>query len=332
MLKHVQDLGFRAGEFSAPAFGQAETARALAVLADHYGPDLDPARLVPHEDEAGLRAALKRAAPGMAAIAAEIRGALDTDYSAILLSRSSLDHLDLTTRSAVLFALGLCMGSPTATDRIDRRVIWDIKVREQKVSTGLVSTFSEHPYEADLHTDTQYFQHPERYMLLYFVTAAACGGGGSTLRDVNCLRNELSRTEEGRWAVDFLSRQELPFRIPAIFTASGDRDAVEVTVAPIFGTRPGIRFRTDTLRKGLEIHPEYDTPDVRRALGILQAEIDNRDLAIEAYLKTDSIIFINNHEALHGREPFTDFNRHVLRIRVAEEAADGGAQKLDRAA
>ena len=114
-----------------------------------------------------------------------------------------------------------------------------------------------------------------------------------------------------------LAGRDLPFRVPAVFTETGSASRAEVTLAPVFGTRPAMRFRADTLRWGLDLHPELDTPDLRRALGILGAELADREALVSLRMAADSLQVLNNHESLHGRSPFTDFNRHVLRIRVA---------------
>ncbi len=319
MLTYVRDLGFRIGEFSMKPISAQEIADILSTLEKHYGTVTDPSVLVPREDEAEIRHAIKRAAPGVAAVAGKLKNMLESDYSAILIPKTWLSHLDLGPRSFVLFALTLCMGSPTATDRIEKRVVWDVKARGDTMKPGYLPTFSEHSYEAELHTDTQYFQNPERYMLLYFVVPSACGGGRSKIRDVSCVKRQLSLSENGRWALEFLSRQELPFRIPSTFTTTGSHDAVEVTFAKIFDRRPSIRFRADTLERGLEAYPLYDTPEVRKALSILSAELDETSLLYDQYLDADNLLIVNNHEALHGRGEFTDHRRHALRIRIDEE-------------
>lgn len=333
MLTHLQDLGFRAGEFSARPIPEPEIGRVLSVLKAFYGPEADPSALVPPGQEeklreAELRAAIADAAPSLAALGTALRDALEADHSGVLVRRAGLGGLDLDTRRFVLYALSLCMGSPTATDKIDRKVVWDIKLRPEKVRDGSASTFSEHAYEADFHTDTQYFPNPERYMLLYVAVPAACGGGRSTLRDVRCVKDALARSEDGRWALDLLSRQELPFRIPATFTTTGRCDSVEVTFARIFGDRPSVRFRTDTLEMGLEAFPDYDTPDVRRALDILQAELEVEDRRLETFLEADALLAVNNHEVLHGRGAFEDPDRHVLRIRIDDGAPQDAARIL----
>ncbi len=313
-MKHVLDLGYRAAEFSMQAIRDEEITAIPAVLAHWYGPGADPASLDPHDDEAGLRAALERVAPGLAALGHILRDRLEAECSGLLIPSLGMADRPLSARRGVLLALGLFIGSPTATDKIDRRMLWDIKV----CTSGLVSTFSQHAYEADFHTDTQYYPNPERYLMLYCVRPAACGGGVSTFRDVRCIERGLSRTEAGRWALALLSSCELPFRIPAVFTKTGSPDTVEVTFARIFGSRPRIRFRTDTLRMGLQAFPASETPDIRRALALLQAELDDESSILKTVLPADSLLVVNNHEALHGRSAFTDPERHMLRLRITD--------------
>lgn len=318
LLTLLRNLGPRAGEFDVAPLASDQIDGALAVLADHYGGDVDPARLVPPERDGPLRADLSARAPQLSDLAGEIRDRLEGDFSALVMPRLGLGAIPVPARSALLFALSVSLGRPTATDKVDRRVVWDVKVREEKVKSNSVSTFSEHPYEADLHTDTQYFAEPERYMMLYYIVPASCGGGISTIRDLQCLRRALEATADGRWALQYLTGRALPFRIPAIFTQTGGADKVEVTFAPIFSDRPAVRFRTDTLRRGLDLYPEFDTPDLRRALAIVNEEVMQQDKLISVHMPTDSLQVLNNHEALHGRSPFADHRRHVLRIRVAD--------------
>ncbi|ASG25170.1 TauD/TfdA family dioxygenase [Nitrospirillum viridazoti] len=333
MLTHLEDLGLRIGDFALSPVPERERLCVQAALREFYGPDIRIERLVPPTTPVELRAALTVASPTLAATAEALCHILETDYSGIAVRQAGLAHLELEERAQVLFALAACMGRPTATDQVNRRVIWDVKVRQQKAAT----TFSEHADEADLHTDTQYFARPERYMMLYYIRPAACGGGISLVRDLQCLKRSLSATEEGRWAIDLLSRKVLPFRIPGVFTANGGTDTVEVTFATIFAERPGIRFRADTLMKGLALHPAADTPDVRRALDLLLTEARRPEALLQISMPADSIHFVNNHMALHGRTAFEDHERHVWRIRVDDDvplSAYGGADapKVGRAA
>lgn len=317
-LTHLGDIRPRIGTFAVAPLTSDQIDAALGVLKDQYGPNLSSDHLVPLNDADALRARLVRDASQLIELADEMRHALEGEYSALVIPSMGLAHLPLPMRSALLFALSIGLGTPTATDKVDRRVVWDVKVREEKVANNSASTFSEHAYEAQLHTDTQYFDRPERYMMLYVVAPAECGGGISSMRALQCLLEELSATAEGRWAMDYLTDRDLPFRIPSVFTRDGQAGSTEVTFAPIFTKRPAIRYRLDTLQKGLEAYPELDVEDLRRALDIVNSAACNEERLVKMAMPADSLQLLNNHEALHGRTSFTDYNRHVLRIRIEE--------------
>lgn len=318
-LVHLEQLGNRIASVALDPLDPVQVSASLATLQQHYGADTSPERLVPLACFDALRSDLAARAPQLIDLAGELRDALEGSLSALIIPRVGLSHLPLRERAGVLFALSVALGKPTATDKVDRRVVWDVKVRKDKVAAQSVSTFSEHPYEADLHTDTQYYPEPERYMLLYMVAPARCGGGVSKIRSLECLRNELSSTDEGRWAIDYLTGRDLPFRIPAVFTQDGKGNGTAVTCAPIFAKRPEIRYRLDTLEQGLKVRPEFDGPELRRAIGLVDRAMNNLERLVQLTMPLDSLQLVNNHTALHGRSPFSDFERHVLRIRIADE-------------
>lgn len=245
MLTHVQSLGYRAAEFSIPPLPEPEKTQILGTL-QHFLGEVTQSAFVPQENESELQGALREASPALTRLGERLREKLDTDYSIILVSRTWIDHLDLDTRAALLFTLSMAMGSPTPTDQVNRKVVWDIRALGNKMRAGHVPTFSEHAHEAALHTDTQYYEAPERFMLLYYNQPASCGGGRSFCRDISCVKQELSKTEQGRWALDVLQREKLPFRIPMTFTKDGSQDAEEVTFARILGDRPHILLIGDT--------------------------------------------------------------------------------------
>jgi hypothetical protein len=138
------------------------------------------------------------------------------------------------------------------------------------------------------------------------------------LRDAGCVRDQIQQTDEGRWALDFLSRMELPFRIPTAYTTTGKQDTIEATFATVFGDHPAIRYRTDTLEAGLKAFPEFDSAKVRRAPSILKAVLRNQDRTFVDYLGADGLLVTNNHIGLHNRTDFQDRERHVLCIRIAD--------------
>ncbi len=318
MLTHTQNLGYRAAEFSISPLPEAEKNQTLKTLRHYYG-EASQSLFVPHDKEDELRLALQEASPTLAKLGEELRERLDQDYSLMLIKRTWINHLELDTRSALLFALSLSMGSPTPTDQVDKKVVWDIRALGDKMEKGHVPTFSEHAYEAELHTDTQYYKSPERFMLLYYNHPAQCGGGLSYCRDITSIKEEMSKTQDGRWALDVLETEELPFRIPMTFTSDGSQNAEEVTFAPILGQRPHIRYRKDTLERGFKLHPEKETPHVKKALNIFTQELFKPEPALSAFVERDSMLALNNHECLHGRSEFSDPERHAFRIRIAAQ-------------
>ena len=319
MLKRLENIGVRAANFQMEIIPEKDVIAILDVLGKQYGSNPTVEDFKPNVNDS-LRETLSLAAPSLNDLALCIRYELEENVSILNILKVGLNIYPLNTRAAILFSLSLLIGDPTATDQINKRVIWDVKVRENKLINGAVSTFSEHSHEAILHTDTQYYPKPERYTCLYFIQPASCGGGTSITRDLDCLKDSLSRTELGRWSMEYLSNLLLPFRIPAVFTSNGRAETEEVTFAKIFAVKPAIRYRADTLQRGLALYPKLDTRELRQALAILDDEILNPKKMVSLLMPSDSMQFGNNHQVLHGRTAFKDFNRHVWRIRMNDVA------------
>lgn len=321
MLTHLKDIGTRTAMFEVSPISDIDIKNVLSVIEKFYGESFTSATICPIANESQLRSELVLAVPDLVALAAQLKTLLETEYSSIFVPRLGLADLEINHRIAVLYAISLFMGRPTSTGKVDRRVAWDVKVRESGAST-----FSEHADEADLHTDTQYYPEPERYTMLYCVTPAKCGGGISSVRDVSSIKSQLQQTSDGMSALRLLSEIELPFKVPAVFTQTGSFDADEVTFAKVFGTRPTIRYRSDTLKKGLALYPELDTMQLREALNTLSGVLQAQQHISQYYQEADGCSFMNNHEALHGRQKFTDIDRYVVRIRIADDVSIDAAQ------
>ena len=315
----ITQMAPRVGVIDHRVLLQTEAGALCSVLDKYYGPEVHPADYAPHPDEQALRLELAQAAPRLNAFADEMKERLECDYCVLVFQRFGLDGFDLDAKRRLLYCFSLIFGSPTPTDKIAKRIVWDVMSRV--LPLGHVPTISENSYEAELHTDTQYFPNPEKYVLLYIVKAANCGGGFSLLIDGLQLKARLAETEEGRWAYGILSNSTLPFRIPTSYTTTGKQETVEITYARIFSELPAIRYRKDTLAAGLAAAPDYDTPAVRRALTILESMLEDRSQMIVILLEEDSMLLTNNHEGLHGRTEFRDSERHLIRIRMKEVQA-----------
>lgn len=256
-----------------------------------------------------MREQLLGASPFLAELALTIQKQLASAVG-VYIPSLGLEEFDVNTRSLLTYALATCIGNPSATD--GKRVIWDVKP-EARGSTYF-STFSETDREAAFHTDTQYYPIPEPIFLLYCMTPARCFGGLSSICDARALRQDIERKD--RWVSEVLSQTLLPFRVPSAFVTTGDPDAIEATLAPIFAQTPFIRYRHDTLAEGLKYFPEYSNADVHRALKVFEELLNESPHRVEFFMPVDSLLVVDNHRALHARTAFQDAERHLLRIRV----------------
>jgi len=230
--------------------------------------------------------------------------------TAVLVPNLGLQQFNVSDRATLAYAVALCVGNPTATDK--RQVIWD--VRAQKRDSTYFSTFSETDGEAAFHTDTQYYPAPEPHFVLYCMEPARCGGGYSSVLDASALRRDIERTDP--WLAKVLSDKKFPFRVPTAFITGDNPNAVEATLAPVFSDTPMIRYRRDTLAAGLKYFPEYGDADVHRALDAFEVHLAKCPHQAEFFMPKDSLVLIDNHRSLHARTSFQDHERHLLRIRM----------------
>ncbi|MEY4563186.1 MAG: hypothetical protein RLZZ618_2463 [Pseudomonadota bacterium] len=232
---------------------------------------------------------------------------------AVFIPNLGLGFFDENTRALMAYAVASCLGNPTATDK--KQVIWDVKAVQR--DSSYFSTFSETDLEAAYHTDTQYHAAPEQAFLLYCMTPARCGGGLSSALDARALRNDIEAAEP--WIVEVLREHHLPFRVPSAFQSSDAPDVVQATLAPIFAESPLIRYRRDTLEQGMLYFPKYAKADAHRALEAFEQYLRECPHVAEFFMPRDSLLIMDNHQALHARTSFQDHLRHMLRIRLAWE-------------
>jgi alpha-ketoglutarate-dependent taurine dioxygenase len=231
---------------------------------------------------------------------------------AVVVPSLGLEDQPLERQRYVLFALGNLLGTPTATEPRDRRVLWDVKLRT--TTSGQFATFSETDEEAEFHTDSAFMSDPEPIFFLYVVQAARCDGGMSYFANGRRVRDRLMRTSRGRDALDLLRRARVPFRIPPAF--SRDPEIAEYSATTVFGERPLIRFRRDVILHALDANPASGNDEIRDAVSLV-ADAALSVKTSDCKLPTGAIAFVDNHNALHGRSRFTDGERHLIRVRVA---------------
>jgi len=227
-----------------------------------------------------------------------------------------LGFMDLPEPIRDLYILGFTahMGIATPTDKVKKKVLWPVKADMNPTVKNL--TFSQTLGEAAYHTDTQYFPEPEEMFGLWCLQPDKNGEGVSGLVDGRFIIEELSRTDEGRKMLATFMHTEFPFRVPSVFTASASDDTVEVFMAPILADRPLIRYRRETLDKGVAASGKELTVDQTTAIEHLDKRLLDDDIACSFLIKEGEVAFANNHELLHSRSDFQDPNRHLIRVRM----------------
>lgn len=289
-----------------------------AALADHYGNDVAGDALGPPPDAAGLRARLREVAPRLTALTQRIRWAFDKDQAcAVLIPELGLGDRGIDDKRKGVFALAALLGDPTANIPFDH-ALWDVRNQGGELRKVGRSSFSENDRKADYHTDNGALTIPERFFLLYAVQAAQCGGGESLIRDGRIVKKQLEETPEGREAVRVLTETKLPRLIPEAFHEFGYVAPDGYQYTPVLADTPLWRWRKNGIRKGILANPEYDTAEIREALGKVIDVLKNGPDEIRLTIPTDGVLIINNHIALHGRTAFTDPDRHLLRLRFHE--------------
>lgn len=312
MLIHQEDLAPGIGRFAFPNIWKEIGSTIIETIDDFYDKPVAKG-FYPHFNEMTFRQAVLSASPELNALQENLTQ-LTSKYCTIFLDKIHLLSFSEIDRNKLLYGLSLSLGYPTPTDPRIGKLFWDVKPRN--LPAEHFATFSEHSDSADLHTDTQYYLRPEKYFLLYVVRAAKCGGGKSLVCDGRELKDRLLETDRGRKAYEILSTFKFPFRIPTTFTEAGTVNSVKTTLAPIFSNEPFIRFRYDTLEKGLQSCLELNVPTAQNALKVFLDVLENMVEVVEYYMGDDALVICNNHTALHGRTSFQDRERHLIRVRM----------------
>lgn len=286
-----------------------DLARIIGIVERHFD-DFNGNGFYPHPDEQALQQELLQ----VDKLRNFSRQMGQRKARGLAITGLGLAGLSEAHRNAVLYAIALTQGFPTSTDQRTKRVAWDIRAR-----TGVQSkfvTFSERTGTADMHTDSSFYPMPEEQFMLYVVASARCNGGESLLIDVEDIVAELSSTPEGSAAYALLREAQVPFRVPSVY-AAGD-EHVELFYAPVFHNEGrAMRWRYDSIEKGLAARPDLATPALVAALHLLNDVIEQRAPRFVRQLPDDTLLWADNHRTLHGRAMYTDPGRHLIRIRIS---------------
>ena len=181
---------------------------------------------------------------------------------------------------------------------------YDVKATSE--AAELSSSKSANPLNP--HTEASYYPDPPRYVALWCVRAARCGGGHTTLADGRRVLGGLDAAER-----DFATCHPVAF---------GDASRPVAREATVFspGPPPILRFSFNLLRYGC-----YD-PSKSQMAG-------SADSAMEAFaerfaalftanarpirLPDDGLLIFDNHRMLHSRTGYRDTARHLVRYWLA---------------
>lgn len=260
-----------------------------------------------------LRSKIKSNLPELFDFSQKIKKRLEEKERFVIVQNFPFLEESKKLRDATVFSLCLCIGKPTPTDVHENKIIWDVAPRIPK--KNYTTTFSENYSEAGLHTDNQYRKKPERYVALFVVQAAKKGGINFVVDGKEVIR-KLKISSEGKKCVGILESNKFPFRVPTAYTKRRRENTPEIIFKPIISGN-SVRFRLDTIMGGFECCPNFATPGRLWAVNYFSKYLENYPRKFFIKLKNGEILFVNNHEILHGRTSFKDAKRHLLRVRIA---------------
>jgi alpha-ketoglutarate-dependent taurine dioxygenase len=287
---------------------QEAISRALAPLVDNE-------EIFHRTDfQAEVATVLSRALPDVQSVAHAARDRILGDMRFVVVRGLGFMELPEPIRNLYILGFTAHMGIATPTDQVKKKVLWPVKADMSPTVKNL--TFSQTLGEAAYHTDTQYFSDPEEMFGLWCLQPDKNGEGISGLVDGRFVVEELSQTPEGQKILTTLMHARFPFRVPSIFTASATDQTVEVFMAPILADKPFIRYRRETLDKGVAATGQELTDDQLAAINYLDQRLRAEDIAYSFLINQGEVAFANNHELLHSRSDFNDPNRHLIRVRM----------------
>ncbi|MCC3446713.1 MAG: TauD/TfdA family dioxygenase [Microcoleus sp. PH2017_31_RDM_U_A] len=228
----------------------------------------------------------------------------------IILQGLESESYDLSSAKLFLTKLSSHIGTLVPHNLGQSDFVWEIK---PKSSISQIVTFSEHNKAAPLHTDSQYRKLPEKYMALLVFRQAECAGGETLLLDFNLVFNELKKSYLGRQTIEFACKTKFPIAVPTIFQT---QNKTAYIYSSLISDIPMIRYRYDTLKTGLELIKHSHVKDFEEKLQVFNDLIHTSRYCSSLLLNNGEAIFVYNHRMLHGRSPFLDSNRLLLRIRM----------------
>lgn len=230
---------------------------------------------------------------------------------ALLLHGTEIENEANKIAEMSAIVISAAFGTPSRTDQKINKIAWPIHYDK---FTTLKRTFSQSLGEAALHTDTQYFDNPEKYFGLFCIKADVPGKGTNELIDGMTAISEFE-SEYGREKKLELEKL-FPFKVPSVFTRSASDKDVEITWAPIVDALSGnIRYRNDTVLEALSTEGIDIEDSQQESLQLFDALLGNMQ-PVSYHLEPGDALLVNNHRMLHARTAFDDPERFLYRVRM----------------
>lgn len=215
-----------------------------------------------------------------------------------------------------LFLMLICAcGEPS--DHMPGKGEYICKVHPRDNLKREIETYSEHNLEAPLHTDSHYRESPEEFAAFLMEHKAEAGGRNILLR-IDSILSEMRVTEEGRRWLKYLKEHSFPSAVPSRYSDTLGQTAKYVEAPIINPSETAIRFREDTIRKGIVLANRPRDEEQDQALDFFTTLIYRSPERRGVTLENGEILFVNNYTALHARTAFEDRSRVLLRIRFNE--------------
>ncbi len=261
-----------------------------------------------------IREIFKSGAPEAFTQIISLRENLDSEGVAVL-HETQVERVDDELAQMISIAIASTFGEPTKTDQLDDRIAWPIKYDS---TITVTPTFSQALGEAAYHTDTQYFENPEKYFGLFCITSDNEGKGTNLL--VNGVEAVEAFTERYGEEAAAVLNTKYPFRVPSAFTKGGRDTDVEVVWAPIFSKETqSIRYRKDTILRALGAAAGVAITDQQYEVLTQFDDFLKDTKAVGYHLEPSDGILVNNHRMLHARTFFDNPDRFLYRVRMADE-------------
>jgi len=262
-----------------------------------------------------LSSFLKSEFPDIYALAQEIKKRVLTEPKFVVVTGLDFNSLLDETRDLFILSVTSSIGYATPTDQVNKKVLWPVKAVKNPTHTN--STFSQRLGEAAYHTDTQYFEFPEEAFSLWCIEPDKNKQGVNGLISADYIIGQINKRTDSSEILKTLTQTKFPFRVPSVFTGTASDDKVEYFLGNVLSQKPKIRYRKETIEKGVLASGIQLTKEQKHAIEVIEEIINKPSEELKLLLRKGEVIFVNNHELLHNRSDFQDPNRHLIRVRMA---------------